>query len=285
MKTVTQNEYHKSVNRVVDYINNHLQDSLDLTNLAQVAHISEFHFHRIFRAFIGEPLGTYISRLRLESAAQKLQTTTLTLTEIAQRTGYQSQYALSKAFKKHFGITPSAFRNLQTYFSTQMPKAKPAPLNITPEIREISPKKLVYIRIIAQYGSSDPYETAWKKLWKFAKSRQIVTGQNEFIGLNFDDPSITKPEKCRFYACITTEKDIKPEGEFGIQKLNGGKYAVFTLRGSYSGLIDLYEYIYHHWLSKSGCYLRNSMPFEKYLNNPDKVNEADILTEIFIPIK
>ncbi len=284
MKGVTRQEYHQAINNVIDFINTHLNEPLDLTTLSGIANLSTFHFHRIFTAFIGESVGMYITRLRLESAAQKLQTTKKTLTEIASLTGYQSQFALSKAFKKHFGVTPSAFRNIQTYFSYQWKKPEPTLLQLSPEIRNEETKHVVYIRIMADYGSPVDYELGWKKLWKFAKQKQIINGKNEYLGLNFDDPNITRSDRCRFYACITTENAIKPEGEFGTMTINNGKYAVFTLKGSYQGLGRLYQAIYLEWLPKSNYHLRNCMPFEKYLNNPDIVTERELLTQIFLPI-
>lgn len=285
MKVETKNEYNKAINQSVDYINGHLNESIDLKIIAGVANISEFHFHRIFKAYIGESVGTYISRLRLENAAQKLQITDFTLTEIAEKTGYQSQYSLSKAFKKHFGVTPSAFKNIQTYFSSQISKTKHEPLELHPNIIHIENKHLVYIRIIAKYGSELDYRTAWKKLWQYAKQKKIVNKKNEFIGLSFDDPNITKHEQCRFYACISTDIPIKPEAEFGVRTIENGKFAVFTHKGAYSGLNRLYQSIYLDWLPNTNKKLRHSIPFEKYLNNPDKVKEDDLLTEIYIPIK
>ncbi len=285
MKVETNNEYNKAINQSIDYINGHLDESIDLKKIAGVANVSEFHFHRIFKAYIGESVGTYISRLRLENAAQKLQITDFTLTEIAEKTGYQSQYSLSKAFKKHFGVTPSAFKNIQTYFSSQISKTEHEPLELHPNIVHIDNKNLVYIRIIAKYGSELDYRTAWKKLWQYAKQINIVNEKNEFIGLSFDDPNITKPEQCRFYACISTDKSIKPEAEFGVRSIKNGKFAVFTHKGAYSGLNRLYQSIYLDWLPNTNEKLRHSMPFEKYLNNPDKVKEDDLLTEIYMPIK
>lgn len=79
MKEATKNEYNKSINKIIDYINSHLKENIDLSKLAEIANISEYHFHRIFKAFIGESVGTYITRIRLEFAAQLLQTTTLNL--------------------------------------------------------------------------------------------------------------------------------------------------------------------------------------------------------------
>jgi len=285
VKNITENEYNKSINNVLEYINLHLQDSIDLKVLAFVANISEFHFHRIFKAFIGESLGSYITRLRLESAAKELQISKLNLSEIAEKTGYNSQYALSKAFKKHFGIAPSAFKNIESFFSAQVKSKEIEIINLEPEIRELEELKIVYIRIIAEYGAAMEYKTAWEDLLKFAIRKQILYKNTEFIGLSFDDPKITRKELCRFYACMSINKEIKPEGKFGTRNLESGKFAVFTLKGPYSGLSDLYNRIYYHWLPMNYFKLRNSMPFEKYLNHPDKVDESEILTEIFIPIK
>lgn len=282
MKTKTNNEYNKSINLTIDFINKHLNDSIDLKTIAKIANVSQYHFHRIFKAYIGETIGTYITRLRLENAAQKLQTTNSTLDEIAKKNGYQSQYSLSKAFKKHFGVPPTAFKNFQIYFSSKFSNTAYQP---QPTITRIKKKNLIYIRVIAKYGSELNYKTAWKKLWEYAKQENVVNNSNEFIGLSFDDPNITKHEQCRFYACISTDEPLKPKGEFGLQTIESGKFAVFTHNGSYSGLNALYQFIYLNWLPNTTIKLRNSMPFEKYLNNPDKVEESNLLTEIYIPIK
>lgn len=67
-KKTTQEEYQKCVNAVVDYINLHLGEEIDLKSLARISHFSPFYFHRIMKAFLGEPLGTFIARTRTEAA-------------------------------------------------------------------------------------------------------------------------------------------------------------------------------------------------------------------------
>lgn len=109
-KNETQDIYHQSINKVVSYINEHLFGNPDLKSLSQIANLSEFHFHRIFRAIMNEGTGEYIQRLRLEYVAHKLLTTNLNLTRIVESTSYNSIFALSRAFKKHFGVSPSEYR-------------------------------------------------------------------------------------------------------------------------------------------------------------------------------
>ena len=71
-KKTTQEEYQKCVNAVVDYINLHLGEEIDLKSLARISHFSPFYFHRIMKAFLGEPIGTFIVRTRTEAAARLL---------------------------------------------------------------------------------------------------------------------------------------------------------------------------------------------------------------------
>ncbi len=285
MKKTTNNEYNKAINSAIDYINRHLNEAIDLKTIAQVAMISEFHFCRIFKACIGESIGAYVTRLRMERVAHLLQTSHKTLSDIAEETGYQTQQSLSKAFKKHFGVTPSAFRNLNTYLTFKLPKPKSNAVALNPEIVELATQNLVYIRIVAKYGSTLDYRTAWEKLIAFANTKQLMGKNSEYIGLSFDNPSITDENKCRFYACISTDKAVNAEGEFGSYTIEGGKFAVFLHKGAYSGLNDLYQAIYFDWLPDNYAKIRNSNPFEKYINNPDEVNEEALLTEIYIPVK
>ncbi len=285
IKENTNSEYHRSINLAIDYINKHLSEAIDLKTIAEVAMISEFHFCRIFKAYIGESIGVYIARLRMERTAHLLQISDTSLTDIAEKTGYQSQQSLSKAFKKHFGVSPSAFRNLNTYLSAKTPKPKKIEVELNPQIVELKTKNLVYIRIIAKYGSIFDYQTTWKKLISFANSQNLINKNSEFIGLSFDDPNITKEEKCRFYACISTEKKVKGKGEFGTYTINAGKFAKFLHKGAYSGLNDFYQAIYSNWLPNNYTKIRNSNTFEKYVNSLQEVKEKDLLTEIYIPIK
>ncbi|WP_165043162.1 GyrI-like domain-containing protein [Dysgonomonas sp. ZJ709] len=284
MRERTINEYERAVNKVVDYINKHLYDSPDLKQLSEVANISEFHFHRIFKTIIGENIGEYVARLRLEDIAQRLRMSSDTLDKIALEKGYGTKNALSKAFKKHFGVSPSVYRILPQNNSFFFRDDERKEILLNPEVRIVDAKRIVYIRIIDWYGAPDSYAKAWKQLGQFAKENNLINAQTEYIGLSFDDPTITEPENCRFYACITVDKDIQPRGPFGVQTVDEGLYAVFTLRGSYSGLLDLYFNIYIKWLPISDYKLRKKSAFEKYLNSPDKVSEDELLTEIYVPV-
>lgn len=277
-KEETQNEYHKSINKVLDYINEHLNEKPDLSTLSQIANVSPFHFHRIFKAIIGENIGEYVQRLRLEYTAGKLKTTDLNLSSLAEKAGYNTEQALSKAFKKHFGVSPSIYKQESinpTDYSNSL---------LLPQICEIEEKQLIYTRVIAPYGTQKLYDKAWEELNQFASENNMLHQANEWIGISFDDPETTDTKKCRFYACLVIDETIVATGKIGCKKIKGGLYAIFTHKGSYSRLSDLYKQIWFGWLPKSGYSLRKATFFEKYINNPDLVNAENLITEIYIPI-
>lgn len=277
-KENTQKEYHKSINKVLDYINEHLNEKPDLSTLSQIAHVSPFHFHRIFKAIIGENLGEYVQRLRLEYVAGQLKTTDLSLNVLAEKTGYNSEQSLSKAFKKYFGTPPSIYK-LASADTTDY-----NPLQLSPLICKIEPKNIIYIRVIAPYGTQKVYDKAWRELNQFATDNNLLKTSNEWLGISFDDPSTTQSNKCRFYACLTIDKPINPRGKIGCKNIKGGLYAIFTHKGSYSGLNEYYKNIWFGWLPSANYRLRQATFFEKYINNPDIIKAEDIITEIYIPV-
>ena len=67
-----RDEYIARINRVIDYIEANPDQDLTLSGLAEVAYFSRFHFHRIFRAIVGETLNQFIQRNRVEKAASQL---------------------------------------------------------------------------------------------------------------------------------------------------------------------------------------------------------------------
>ena len=118
-KKTTREEYQKCVNAVVDYINLHLGEAIDLISLSKISHFSPFYFHRIMKAFLGEPVGTFIVRTRTETAARLLRYTDLPIADIAYRIGYSSSSSLSKVFKQFYGISPLEYRNNKIFVIEQ----------------------------------------------------------------------------------------------------------------------------------------------------------------------
>lgn len=109
-KLETSNIHHQKIQNIIVHINNHLFDSLDTDRLSDMSGLSKYHFRRVFQAVTGENIGIYIQRLRLEHIAHLLVSTDFTLNQILEQTSYQTKFSLAKAFKKHFGIPASQYR-------------------------------------------------------------------------------------------------------------------------------------------------------------------------------
>lgn len=124
MLTDTQSlqEYAACVEDVKRYIRDHIHEPLDRETLASVAGFSIPHFHRVFRAHVGESAISYVRRMRLERAGRKLRMGAVDITEVALAAGYDSHAAFGKAFKQQFGLSPSEFRQLGCTAATQLLK-------------------------------------------------------------------------------------------------------------------------------------------------------------------
>ena len=284
IKTSTREEYLKRVNVVVDYINNHLDEELDLQKLAEMSNLSTYHFHRIMKAFLGETLGAYIIRVRLETAVRLLRYTDLPVEQIAYSVGYEMPSSLSKSFKQFYDITPLEYRNNKNFVIMKPVQLNPD-LNLKlPKVIDIETKKAIYIRLTGAYSELD-FCGAWGKLWAYVKENKLFSAGIEHISIYHDDPKVTTSEKLRTDVCLVLPKPAEPKGEIGVKEIAGGKYAVFLYQGPYTNLGIVYDTIFAKWLPDSGYELRNAPLYEKYINDPSRTEEAKLKTEIYIPLQ
>ena len=282
MKNITYNDYVQRINKVVAYINNHLDETLDLKTLANEAALSDFHFHRIFKALKGEAIGGYITRLRLEATARLLRYTALTIEEIAFNIGYETPASLSKAFKKQYGISPTEYRTNKDTYIMKKEIINPNLALKAPKIVTLEPKNLIYVALTGAYGSLD-YGKAYEQLWAVIKAQKLFTKGIESICISYDDPKITEGSLQRSDVCLAIHKPATPQEEVSCKTLAGGKYAVFFYQGSYENLSQVYDTAVR-WVIDRQYTLREEPFFEKYLNDARRTPKEKLKTEIYIPI-
>src|ERR1700736_5545932 len=110
----SRSEYVARMHRVLEHIDRELDQPLELEALAAVANFSSFHFHRLFTAWMGETLGDYVRRRRLEVGALRLVAQPrLGVLQVALSVGFGSTEAFARAFKSRFGVPPTAWRATQ----------------------------------------------------------------------------------------------------------------------------------------------------------------------------
>lgn len=114
---VSQYKEAPSVNRSIDaaiyYMENNYQKSISLDDISSAVSMSKFYFNRTFLKVIGVSPWKYLTKLRIESAAKLLLTTSLTNEDISKMCGYESSNYFDKVFRKYVGMSPGKFR--QTY--------------------------------------------------------------------------------------------------------------------------------------------------------------------------
>lgn len=277
-KLETSNIHHQKIQDIIVHINNHLFDSLDTDMLSDMSGLSKYHFRRVFQTVCGENIGSYIQRLRLEHIAHLLVSTDFTINQILEQTNYQTKFSLAKAFKKHFEITTSQYREKYKPMHDEQHTV------IVPEIWSIQPMKIFYIEVGEKYKDELRYKLIWNRLINYARQYNESKSNYKFVSVSMDDPSITPMAKCRFYLGVTIDNNMTHDSQPGIMEIPGGRYAIFRHTGDYSLLHKFYRKIYEEWFPKSKYRPQSPFSFEMYMNHPDSTLKTELITDIYIPV-
>ncbi len=99
------------VKKVIDYIENNLEQEIDLDKIAEIIGYSKFHLNRMFTEETNVTIHKYLQIRRLTVAAEKLVKTNMPIIQIAYEAGYHSQQAFSLAFKQIYLYSPKIYRD------------------------------------------------------------------------------------------------------------------------------------------------------------------------------
>ena len=277
-RKATQAEYSTRMHRVLEYIDRHLDQELDLKVLASVANFSPFHFHRVFASWTGETLGDYLRRRRLEIAAARLAGQPgLSVFNVASSVGFGSTEAFARAFKTRFGCTASAWRatiarqrnaGQELRNPDQRVRASSSDNDSTLEtgadmkikVIDRKPVKVTYLRHVGSYGQQ--LSEFWQQTvypWMAANDQ---LGQPRY-GISLDDPMITAPDKCRYDAAVEVRGKILIPGDSQTTTIPGGQYAVTAFRGTVDQIGGVWDAMLRRWLPRSGMQL-DARPFLEY---------------------
>ncbi|MCU7845754.1 MAG: AraC family transcriptional regulator [Candidatus Thiodiazotropha sp. (ex Monitilora ramsayi)] len=289
MKQSTADSYRQRVIRVVEYIHDHLDADLNVNRLAEVAFMSPYHFHRIYRELAQETLNATIRRLRLHRAAGELIRSTKPILRIAREAAYGSPEAFSRAFVQYFGESPADYRRARRDREGREAHAFVAMLSTdikeyrdmyTVEILETDP-----VRLAGYHHQGDYMEIgrAFEKLAVYAASHQLLDETTRSFGLYYDDPKSVEVEQLRSFAAIslTGETEI-PVGDemLQVREVPCGTCASLIFKGPYAELEKPYDWLFGQWLPQSGYEAADFPPFEEYLNDPKDTPPNELLTRI-----
>ena len=270
------------IHRVLDHVHANLDGDLSLDELADVAALSRFHFHRVFRAVMGETLAQTVRRIRLHRAAAILVQTDRAIPEVAAACGYPQPGSFARAFSDHFGQTPAAYRRLGALRLPVDPRVrrKDTPM---PDV-EIRSCPSIRLAALEHRGPYPSVSVTFEKLGATLGPAGLFPQVEAMVMVCFDDPSQVPEDELRSLAAAIVPADLDLPAPLIEHVIPAGPAAVMIHKGPYSGLKAAYDALYCDWLPGSGRTPGAHASWEKYLNSPQDTAPDELLTEIYVPL-
>lgn len=252
-----------------------------LDQLADIAALSRFHFHRAFAAATGETVAEAVRRVRMHHASYALTRGDAPVAQVARAVGYTDAAAFGRAFRQMFGQTPAQFRR--------------NPRNLPPPAAPLAQELMMYAvtlqtepdRRLLGLAHIGPYERisqTFDRLGPMAGAAGLFAHARGMAAVYLDDPAAVPPERLRSVAGLIIAGDVAaPEG-FEDITLPGGAHAVLDFRGPYVGLAAAYRYLYGPWLADSGRVPADAPSWELYVNDPRDTRPEDLVTHLHLPL-
>ncbi len=305
-KSEQQLLYINRIDKVVEYIEDHLDDELSLEKLSEIACFSSFHFHRIFCAFLDETPNSYITRRRIEKIAGRLLFLgkDQSLTNLALQYGFKSIHSFSRAFRKFYGISASEFQrkgkrqfskigkiqskngtekvSFENYFYTMDNLKTWLQMKTKVEVMEMQELNMVQVR---HQGPYHEIGKAFDILTKWAGPRGLLNfPKTKMAGIYYDSPRVTDESKMQSSACITIDEDVEVSGAVSKITIPKGKFAV----GRFELKMEEFEKAWNSislWIPENNFELREGHFHEIYHNAAQEHPEGKFIVDICIPVK
>lgn len=278
--------------RAIEYIESHLNENISLSDVSRETGYSYYHMTRLFSSVLGESVGHYINRRRLYNASEKLLYSNRKVMELALDCGFESSEAFSRAFKAVFEISPTAYRKAGLNLVVNA-KRELNPEDVHHIANNISriPEIVLYkeTELAGLRGTTCLSDNRLPALWE-----QLMRRQKELfdsgIGYSICETQrtvYTKDGDVLFSVMIGAPVNTfysLPQ-ELTTKTLRGGRYAVFTHRGTLANLYKTYQYIYGTWFQTTKEELDDREDFEVYEQEILSFDSPDNEVKIYIPIK
>ncbi len=282
----------ESLQKAIDFMEDHLLEEISIESIAKQANVSEFHFQRIFSVLTDIPVGEYLRRRRLTLAAQELSTGDRRIIDIALKYGYDTPESFSKAFRRQHGITPSQARNykgkLKSYnrLGIQVSLKGAEPMNY--RIVEKNSFKIVGVK--REFSCENGENLAGiPKMWDDVH----IDGTNDLLfqlnngeiqgvlGVCVDKRDSGSP--IMDYWIAADHIGDKPEGLLELE-IPASKWGVFEVHGAMpDAMQNTWKQIISEWFPSSHYEHAGTPDLEVYTNgNP---SNPDYYSEIWIPLK
>ncbi len=292
MKSNTRHDYLQRIDRVVALLQSSVAqggDLPELPRLAAAAHLSPFHFHRVYRALAGETVGQTVARLRLLRALHLLADPDGRVTETALAIGYDTPQAFARAFRQAFAATPSEMRGQGERLQAEIERLRRPPVDVEPpaalkvEVVSVEPFRVMAMR---HTGRGIDLDRAYERLFQWAGAQGVLERMAGIYGVPHDDARETPPDLCRFDCALAfTGEAFEGDAIVRPLALGGGAWARCRHVGSYDVLDRVTDRFIAEWLPDSGYALRDELPFRHFLDDPEETPEAVLRADIYLPVE
>ena len=293
------------INKAIYFIDQNLQEKLLLQDIAAEAHFSAYHFHRLFSVVMDETPNEYIVRKRIERAASYLlHKKDISITEVAERTGFSSISVFSRAFKKFYGISPQEFKErspekFSKICKTESKNGQPEvsfeqyirciqkslnwiQMKATTEVKTVEEHQLAYV---SHVGKMDHIGNAFDKLIHWATPQGLMAQENlRMVTIYHDSPKITDPNHLRMSACMILNQPTKTNGEVGLRTLESTKCIVSRFEITPFEFQQAWESNFV-WMTENGYKKDDKDPFEIYYNHYMDHPEKKFIVDLCIPVQ
>ena len=277
--------------RLLDYLGENYHRNVTPEDIESVCFYSYRNINRIFNALRNETIGQHLVRLKLEKAAEYLKYSSAKAIDISQQLGYADTASFSKAFKKRYSMSPTAFRQknmlLQSMSFSNLESTTTSSYSPLPYSVEVIPDiRVLYCQYTGSYKNIKGMLDTWDKLLAFATQKEVLRENTVYLAEILDDDSIREDIHCRYNAAVSLPDDFEftNSGKFKVKVLQGGYYVRFIHKGSHESSHKTYDRIYTEWMQHVQLELADKASLEFYLNDDSVTPVDELLTEICIAV-
>ena len=274
--------FEQRMRRVIDHVHAHLDEPLDLMRLADIAHLSPHHWHRIYQALYGETMAATVKRLRLHRAAGWLANSALPVEQVARQSGYPNLQSFTRLFKEVYGLPPARYRAEGQHTEFAGPTRIEAEAAHPVEIRALPAVEVVAIDHVGPYMQIGQ---AFDALFGRVAASGLIRPGVRMLARFFDDPTSVPEAELRAQACVAGCAPGDPPSPLIRTTIAAAEYAVLVHTGPYASMGAAYRWLFGAWLAGSGREPADAPVVEEYLNSPRETAPADLVTHIFLPLR
>lgn len=288
------------IQQAINYMEEHIYENINYADVAKSVHMSNYNFHRTFSFIAGMTANEYIRNRRLTLAAQELQTTDISVIDVAYKYGYESPESFSKAFSRFHGATPRQAKQK----GTEIHLFNPLVIKVTLKGGSIMDYRmehkehqqfLALVRAFPNEISSDDNDHSIPDFWTECSEKNLIgpmqalrpEGKRDLYGLC----SLLKDSETHFNygigIMLDEDTDQKELGQFikngySIWKTEPVDYAVFKCFGSDGNCLgETWNKFFNEFVPQTGYMQTDDTDYEIYFDN----GESGLFCELWVPVK